>query len=157
MPQDLKAQLKQFVPPEPTRIESVETLPPALSRTLLEYGYTSRKRQSTTVELPLSIRETEQVARRDFANRTATGGFGEKLPSVTNLSANKGNTDGDLRRLEDSDYSDWSARQSPAGWDYEYDIGFIKPFAWVMLFHAGKLMELGGKRLALTKAGQKAE
>jgi len=25
-----------------------------------------------------------------------------------------------------------------------------------MLFHAGKLMELGGKRLALTKAGQKA-
>jgi len=52
MPQDLKAQLKQFVPPEPTRIESVETLPPALSRTLLEYGYTSRKRQSTTVELP---------------------------------------------------------------------------------------------------------
>jgi len=35
MPQDLKAQLKQFVPPEPTRIESVETLPPALSRTLL--------------------------------------------------------------------------------------------------------------------------
>jgi len=26
---------------------------------------------------------------------------------------------------------------------------------WVMLFHAGKLMELGGKRLALTKAGQR--
>jgi len=137
MPQDLKAQLKQFVPPEPTRIESVETLPPALSRTLLEYGYTSLETAIYYGRVAI-----------EYSRNRAGGSL--RLQTVLRLvdlgkvaisdKTNKGNTDGDLRRLEDSDYySDWSARQSPAGWDYEYDIGFT--LAWVMLFHAGKLME----------------
>jgi len=67
MPQDLKAQLKAFVPPpEPTRIQSVESLPDTLSRTEKEYGYSTRKRKSCPVELPLHMRETESLARRDL-------------------------------------------------------------------------------------------
>ncbi|MEP0820651.1 MULTISPECIES: hypothetical protein [Trichocoleus] len=67
MPQDLKAQLKTFVPPpEPTRIESLETLSPTLTRTLVEYNYRDREQHSTQVEFPLSIRETEAVAGRDL-------------------------------------------------------------------------------------------
>jgi len=119
MPQ--KAQLKQFVPPEPTRIESVETLPPALSRTIGVWLY-QWKRQSTTVELPLSIREQSRWLRLQTVLRLVDG---EKLPSVTNLSANKGNTDGDLRRLGRGLLQ--RLVNASAGWDYEYDIGFIKP------------------------------
>ena len=66
MPQDLKAQLKAFVPPpEPTRIASVESVPDILSRTEKEYGYNNCKCESRLVELPLHIRETESLARRE--------------------------------------------------------------------------------------------
>ena len=157
MPQDLKAPLKQFVPPpEPTRIESVEDLPPALSRTLLEYDHTSRKRQSTTVEFPLSIRETEQVAFGDLQTVLRLVDLSKVAISDKTFLPTGATLTVIAEALEDGDYySNWSGR-SPAGWNYDYDIGFIKPFAWVMLFQAGKLVELSGKRLALTKAGQKA-
>ncbi|MGH2414904.1 MAG: helicase-associated domain-containing protein, partial [Microcystaceae cyanobacterium] len=59
--------------------------------------------------------------------------------------------------LEEGDYySDWTEVRSPGGGEYDYALGSLKPFAWVMLLQAGKLVQLSGKRLSLTKAGHKA-
>jgi len=158
MPKDLKAQLKAFVPPpEPTRIESVETLPPSLSRTLTAYDYRERKQHETTVEFPLTVRETEAIARRDVQTVLRLVDLGKVAVSDKTFMPTGATLNAIAEMLEDGDYySDWTATRSPADWDYRYDIGSIKPFAWTMLLQAGKLVELNGKRLALTKAGQKA-
>ncbi|MGH2415779.1 MAG: hypothetical protein ACRDEA_19225, partial [Microcystaceae cyanobacterium] len=66
MPQDLKSQFKAFVPPpEPTRIQSVDLLPAALSGTEKSYDDKTRSRQTRALAIPLHVRETESVARRD--------------------------------------------------------------------------------------------
>jgi hypothetical protein len=158
IPQDLKAQLKTFVPPpEPTRIQSVESLPDTLSRTEKEYGYSNRKRESRPVELPLHIRETESLARRDLQTILRLVDLGKVTISDKTFYPTGATLSEIAQGLESGDYySDWTATQSPGGWQYNYEIGFIKPFAWVMLLQAGKLVELSAKRLNLTKAGQKA-
>lgn len=158
MPQDLKAQFKAFVPPpEPTRIASRKTLPPGLSRTITQYDYETRKRQSITVEFPLSARETEAVARRDLQTVLRLIDLGKVAISDKTFFPTGATLTAIGEVLEEGDYySDWAVKQSPGEWNYEYEIGAIKPFGWVMLFQAGKLVELNGKRLALTKAGQKA-
>ncbi|MBW4490852.1 MAG: helicase-associated domain-containing protein [Trichocoleus desertorum ATA4-8-CV12] len=158
MPQDLKAQLKTFVPlPETTQIESLETLPPTLTRTLVEYNYRDRKQHSRQVEFPLSIRETEAVAGRDVQTVLRLVDLGKVSVSDKTFFPPGATLTTIAEVLEDGDYySDWTAKRSPAEWDYSYDIGAIKPFAWVMLLQAGKLVELNGKRLVLTKTGQKA-
>lgn len=158
MPKDLKAELKAFVPPpEPTRIESLETLPSSVSRILIAYDYQERKQHKNTVEFPLTVRETEAVARRDVQTVLRLADLGKVAVSDKTFFPTGATLNTIAEVLDDGDYySDWTAKRSPAGWDYEYDIGSIKPFAWTMLLQAAKLTELNGKRLALTKAGQKA-
>ncbi|MBD1913153.1 MULTISPECIES: helicase-associated domain-containing protein [unclassified Leptolyngbya] len=158
MPKDLKAQLKAFVPPpEPTQMDSLETLPSSLPRTLMTYDNRERKQYKTTVEFPLTVRETEAIARRDVQTVLRLVDLGKVAVSDKTFFPTGATLNMIAEVLEDGDYySGWAAKRSPAGWDYEYDIGSIKPFAWTMLLQAGKLVELNGKRLALTKAGQKA-
>ncbi len=158
IPQDLKAQLKTFVPlPEPTRIQSVESLPAALPRMEKEYDYKTRTRKFHPLKLPLHVRETEQVARRDLQTVLRLVDLGKVAISDKTFYPTGATLSAIAEVLEQGDYySDWTEIQSPGGWQYDYQIGYIKPFAWVMLLQAGKLVELSGKRLGLTKAGQKA-
>lgn len=158
MPQDLKAQLKPFVPlPEPTRIESLETLPAALSRALEDYNYSTRQRILQAIDIPLTVRETESVAQRDLQTVLRLVDLGKVAISDKTLYPTGGTLTAIAQVLEDGDYyNEWSTERSPAGWKYEDVEGAIKPFAWVMLLQAGRLMELSSKRLVLTKSGQKA-
>ncbi len=158
MPQDLKAQLKTFVPPpEPTHIQSVESLPPVLTRTEKGYDYETRTRKSRPINLPLHMRETEQVARRDLQTVLRLVDLGKVAISDKTFYPTGATLTAIAEVLEQADYySEWTQTRSPGGWQYDYPIGHIKPFAWVMLLQAGKLVELSGKRLGLTKAGQKA-
>lgn len=158
LPQDLKAQLKAFVPPpEPTRIQSIETLPTALSRTEQEYDYRTRKRKTQAIELPLHSQETEAIARRDLQTVLRLVDLGKVTISDKTFYPTGATLTAIADVLEAGDYySDWTETRSPVGREYDYPIGQIKPFAWVMILQAGKLVELSGKRLSLTKAGQKA-
>ncbi|HEY9693897.1 MAG TPA: hypothetical protein V6D15_16965 [Oculatellaceae cyanobacterium] len=158
MPHDLKSQLKTFVPePEPTRIQSVESLPATLLRTQKTYDFTTRKRQTSPIELPLHSRATEQVARRDLQTVLRLVDLGKVSISEKTFYPTGATLTAVAEVLEEGDYySEWTETQSPGGWKYDYPIGHIKPFTWIMLLQVGKLVELSGKRLALTKAGQKA-
>jgi hypothetical protein len=158
MPQDLKARLQSFVPaPEPTVIQSAESLPSTLIRTEKRYNYTTRQRIDTPFELPLHSRETESGARRDLQTVLRLVELGKVSVSDKTFYPTGATLTTIAEVLEEGDYySDWTETNSPGGWKYNYPIGPIKPFAWVMLLQAGKLVELSGKRLTLTKAGQKA-
>jgi hypothetical protein len=158
MPQDLKARLKSFVPaPEPTVIQSTESLPATLSRSNQHYDYSTRQRIDTPIELTLHSRETEQGARRDLQTVLRLVELGKVTVSDKTLYPTGATLTMIAEVLEEGDYySDWTETKSPAGWKYDYPIGTIKPFAWVMLLQVGKLVELTGKRLSLTKTGQRA-
>ena len=158
MPQDVKAQLKAFVPPpEPTRIQSIESLPVTFSGTAQEYDSRTRAYKKRTIELPMQAQETEQLARRDLQTVLRLVDLGKVAISDKTFYPTGATLSAIAEVLEAGDYySEWTETQSPGGWRYDYPIGHIKPFAWVMVLQAGKLVELSSKRLSLTKAGQKA-
>ncbi|MFQ3615452.1 MAG: hypothetical protein SNJ57_12170 [Cyanobacteriota bacterium] len=158
MPKDLKARLKAFVPPPvPTPIPSVETL--GETQPAQQKRYKSRQRQSEIhiLELPQRLQDTEQIARRDLQTVLRLVDLGKVSVSDKTFFPTTATLSAIADVLESGDYySDWSPKLSPGGWRYDYDIGFIRPFAWVMLLQAAKFVEMSGKRLSLTKAGQKA-
>jgi hypothetical protein len=158
MPQDLKKSFQVFVPaPEPTSIDSKETISSTLSITRLDYVPGTRTRIPSQVEFPLQLRETEQVARRELSTILRLVDLGKVAISDKTFYPTGATLTTINQVLEEGDYySEWTLEQSPGDWRYDYPIGHIKPFAWVMLLQAGKLVELSGKKLVLTKAGQKA-
>ncbi|NET38793.1 MAG: hypothetical protein F6K19_43570 [Cyanothece sp. SIO1E1] len=54
------------------------------------------------------------------------------------------------------DYYDDTELKAQKQSNYYDPVGYIKPFAWPLLIQAGGLAELKGKKLQLSKAGQKA-
>jgi hypothetical protein len=158
MPQDLKQALRGFVPPpEPVRIASQETILSTLSVTRQDYAVKTRERIFYEVEFPLQVRETEQVAKRELLTLLRLVDLGKIAVSDKTFNPSTATLNAIDLVLEEGDYySEWKLNKSPEGWQYTYAIGHIKSFAWVMLLQAGKLVELSGKNLVLTKAGQKA-
>ncbi|MBF2083495.1 helicase-associated domain-containing protein [Thermoleptolyngbya sp. C42_A2020_037] len=158
MPKDLKARLKAFVPPpEPTPIPSVETVGDSQPAQQRRYESGQRQPKIHTLHLPQKLQDTEQIARRDLQAVLRLVDLGKVSVSDKTFFPTTATLSAIAEVLEAGDYySDWPAKESPGGWRYSYDIGFIKPFAWVMLLQAAKFVELNGKRLSLTKTGQKA-
>ncbi|GAB4459516.1 MAG: hypothetical protein OHK0037_04990 [Elainellaceae cyanobacterium] len=158
MPQDLKARLKAFVPPPvPTPIPSVETVGDTRPGRQRRYEPGQRQPKIHILNLPQKLQDTEHVARRDLQSVLRLVDLGKVSVSDKTFFPTTATLSAIADVLEAGDYySDWPAKLSPGGWRYDYDIGFIKPFAWVMLLQAAKFVELNGKRLSLTKAGQKA-
>ena len=158
MPQDLKQRLREFVPPPAsTQIASQETISATLSVTRMEFDRQTRTRTPYEVEFPMQMRETEQVARRELLTVLRLVDLGKVAVSDKTFNPSTATLKAIEQVLEEGDYySEWKFDKSPEGWRYNYSIGQIKPFAWVMLLQAGKLVELSGKNLRLTKAGQKA-
>jgi hypothetical protein len=158
MPEDLKQRLKAFVPaPIPTVLESSEDIPTTLTEIATVYDRETQSKVPHDVEYPLQMRETEQVARRELITILRLVDLG-KIAISDKTSYPTGATLNNINQvLEEGDYySEWKIEKSPQGYRYDYPIGHIKPFAWVMLLQAGKLVEMSGKNLVLTKNGQKA-
>jgi hypothetical protein len=158
IPADLKQRLKAFVPaPEPTRLDSSKTIPSILVKAETSYSSETRSKTTHDVEYPLSQRETEQVARRELLTVLRLVDLGKVAISDKTFYPTGASLNNISEVLEEGDYySDWQIKKTPQGYPYYYAIGHIKPFAWVMLLQAGKLVEMSGKNLTLTKAGQKA-
>jgi hypothetical protein len=182
MPQDLKRQLKQFVPePAAATLQGSEEMPKTLTRIWRRYSPKSNEFERVTDEIAVTISEMERAAPHDLQAVLRLIDLGKVTVSDKTLLPNSATLKAIAPLLEGGDYYDNFVRAQPKkNYDSEDfnqrssrvkfftladierdpddvpEIGAIKPFAWVMLVLAGKLAELASKRLSLTKAGQKA-
>ncbi|MBW4621863.1 MAG: helicase-associated domain-containing protein [Cyanosarcina radialis HA8281-LM2] len=155
MPEELKQRLKAFVPPPvEAKLSTSEEIPQTIEQRWREFDYEARKVYYRVEEVPLDRRLREQTASQELLAMLRLIDAGKvsvseqtRLPSAATL---KAITDilvgGDY-------YTDISQKPNPPQYT---EIGSIAAFGWSMLLQAGGLAELSGKKLRLTKAGQKA-
>ncbi|MGB7086434.1 MAG: hypothetical protein WBD47_12835 [Phormidesmis sp.] len=152
LPDDLSEQLRAFVPePKAISIESSDQPPESIQVEYSTYDYKARKRINNIEAVPVVCCPTEQVAQQDLLAVLRLVHLGKVSVSDKTLMPGKATLKAIAPLLQGGDY--YSATKQPAETDA---IGVIKPFAWVMLLQGGGLAQLKGKKLELTKAGQKA-
>ncbi len=136
MPTDLKERLKAFVPPPvETKIKTLEKIPPA------------------TEEAPLTVRETERTAQRELFSVLRLVDAGKIAVSDKTRRASAAAVEAISAVLEGGDY--YPRLPATDKW-HDENAGPIRAFAWPLLIQAGRLAELSGSKLQLTKAGRNA-
>ncbi|MEM9092573.1 MAG: hypothetical protein AAGC93_28055 [Cyanobacteria bacterium P01_F01_bin.53] len=152
LPYDLLAKLQAFVPePKAITLESTDQPPESIQVEYQSYDFEARKRINTIEAVPVLCCPTEQAAQQDLLAVLRLVHLGKVSVSDKTLMPGKATLKAIAPLLQGGDY--YSATKQPAEIDA---IGDIKPFAWVMLLQGGGLAQLKGKKLELTKAGQKA-
>ena len=152
LPEDLRRQLKAFVSkPKSLTIESTDQPPESIQVEFLSFDYALRKRTKTVDTVPVVRCPTEQAAQQDLLAVLRLVHLGKVSVSDKTLMPGKAALKAIAPLLQGGDY--YSDIEQSADYD---PIGDIKPFAWVMLLQGGGLAQLDGKKLQLTKAGQKA-
>lgn len=159
IPYDLEEELLKFVPePQATSLNLVgDVLPDNLMIRVEGYNYLTSKKEVNEYELPLTIFEMERAAPKDFEAvlrliQSGKVAVGEKtgLPGATTIKAIAG-------VLQGGDFYDDEQRKTTLeDGEIFYEVGNIKSFAWSSIVQASKFAEISGKKLVLTKAGQKA-
>jgi len=154
LPDELAQKLKSFVPqPEPLRLTTCDSLPDAVENITERYDFRSNETIITRSSTPLRHRPMEQTALQDLSTILRLIQMGKVSVSEKTLMPSKATLKGLTLSLHDGDY--YSEADDPDS-EYSSPIGSIRAFAWVMLVQAGKLASPSGKKLQLTKAGQKA-
>ena len=155
MPLELKQRLQKLVPPPISmKLKSSKDIPPTIEQRWQEFNYDTRKRIQRVQQIPLEQGLRERSAPQELlavlrlidAGKVAVSQK-TRLPSAATLKAR-------TPLLEGSDYyTDIQKKDNPPAYQ---EIGSLRAFGWAMLVQAGGLAELSGKKLKLTKAGQKA-
>ncbi len=154
LPEDLRLKLDAFVPkPEAVTLETANEPPKTFTVEYHTYDYELRKSLKTVEEVPVVCDLREQAAQQDLLAVLRLVHLGKVSVSDKTLMPGKAALKAIAPLLQGGDY--YSEADQPKE-DYHDPIGDIKPFAWMMLLQAGKLASLEGKKLQLTKAGQKA-
>ena len=148
MRQTLKALVKE--PPSLT-IQSIKQPPESIQVEYQRYDYQQRKTIRRLENVPVVCCATEQAAQQDLLAVLRLVHLGKVSVSDKTLMPGKAALNAIAPLLQGGDY--YSDIEQPTDQD---PIGDIKPFAWVMLLQGGGLAQLDGKKLQLTKAGQKA-
>lgn len=152
LPDDLLEKLQAFVPePKAITLESTDQPPESIQVEFKSYDYEAGKRISTLEAVPVLCCQTEQAAQQDLLAVLRLVHLGKVSVSDKTLMPGKAALKAIAPLLQGGDY--YSETEQPEGTDA---IGDIKPFGWVMLLQGGGLAQLKGKKLELTKAGQKA-
>ena len=142
MPDDLKERLKAFVPkPDSTRVKTWEKLPAAC-----DIPSTTSDDKGTRA-VPLIVHAAEAVAQRE-------------LISVLRL-IDSGNVSVSVETRRPSGAAVKALTQVLEGGDFypvipDGNAGPIRAFAWPLIVQVGRLAELSGTKLRLTKAGRDA-
>ena len=102
--------------------------------------------------IPLFRRDTERAAQQDLLTTLRLIDKGKVAVSDKTFQPSSATMEELGSLLRDGDFYEPQAKKEK----WEQDAGPIKAFAWPMLAQAGKLAELHGKKLALTKAGRNA-
>jgi hypothetical protein len=134
IPADLRQRLQAFVNKPDTFILPSEASLPEPSETPLTQREAERE---ALLDLPLLMRLMDK-GKIAVSNKTFQ-------PSLATMKALIG-------QLSNGDFYELTPKQH----QWEQEIGPIKAFAWPLLLQAGKLVELRGNKLALTKAGRVA-
>ncbi|MGB7487421.1 MAG: hypothetical protein WA901_14610, partial [Phormidesmis sp.] len=152
LPDDLSEKLRAFVPEHKAiSIESTDQPPESIQVEYRSYDYKARKRINNIEAVPVVCCPTEQAAQQDLLAVLRLVHLGKVSVSDKTLMPGKAVLKVIAPLLQGGDY--YSATKQPEETDA---IGAIKPFAWVMLLQGGGLAQANGKKLELTKAGQKA-
>ena len=142
MPDDLKERLKAFVPePDSTRVKTWEKLP-----AVCDIPSTTSDDKGTRA-VPLVVHAAEAVAQRE-------------LISVLRL-IDSGNVSVSVETRRPSAVSVKALTQILEGGDFypvipDENAGPIRAFSWPLIVQVGRLAELSGTKLRLTKAGRDA-
>ena len=155
VPEDIKKQLKAFVPPpKKTKIKSLAELPTQIERPWKIYDWETKKYKSGSEQITLEIREMERAAIDDLQAVLRLIQAGKISVSdktrIPTASTQKAIT----ALLREGDYyiDPPKEKRQP----YDQLIGSIRAYAWPLIVQAASLAELSGKKLRLTKAGQRA-
>ena len=174
IPEDLKKRLRSFVPkPEAFSLATVEELPEFIERIEKDYEYSDAEedngptiiaphgvyqyRKPKSVKdvvhrIPITRRDTERAAQQDLLALLRLIDKGKVAVSDKTNQASAATMKEITSLLREGDFYPWEPKQEK----WEQEIGPIKAFAWPLLLQAGKLAELHGKKLALTKLGRSA-
>ena len=155
MPLELKERLQSFVPPPTAMVlKSYAELPLTIEQHWEEFNYETRQRIDRKKEIPLEPGLRERSAFQELLAVLRLIDLGKvsvsektRLPSAATLRTL-------TPVLEGEDYyTDIKNKDNPPVYD---EIGSIRAFGWAMLVQAGGLADFFGKKIKLTKAGQKA-
>jgi len=152
LPEDMRQTLKALVKEPPSlTIQSIKQPPESIQVEYQRYDYQQRKTIRRLENVPVVCCATEQAAQQDLLAVLRLVHLGKVSVSDKTLMPGKAALNAIAPLLQGGDY--YSDIEQPTDQD---PIGDIKPFAWVMLLQGGGLAQLDGKKLQLTKAGQKA-
>ena len=154
MPDDLKTRLKAFVPrPAKAEIESREEVPETYDRPYEIWDDKTRKRKVGLEAVPLTVHELELSAQRELASVLRLVDTGK----ITVSDKTRKPTGSTIQRITAVlDNGDFYLYEPPTRKYYDENSGPIRAFAWSLILQAGRLVQLAGTRLQLTKAGRKA-
>ncbi len=155
LPDDLKQELRQFVPqPAAFTLSNCKDAPSVWEIERQQFDFTTRTRQTLSEQLPVTHCDTERAAQHDLLAVLRLINLGKVavsdktfLPSATTIQAV-------TPLLQGGDY--YSELMPREEWHQDYPIGPIKALAWPLIAQAAGLASLSGKKLQLTPAGQKA-
>ena len=151
IPADLAKSLRGFVPPppEPTLV-SEDDLPEAIDRR--RRGFVSRGAEPKFDRIELVRRDMERAAQRDLVVVLRLIDLGRVAVSARTGRASAASAEAIAGELDGGDFFELSVKRERGG----QAVGPVRAFAWPLLVQAGKLAELRGSKLALTKAGRAA-
>lgn len=157
LPEDLRLKLKAFVPePRALTLPSAEQPPQTFRVEHCYFDYQKGQSVETVEDVPVVCCPTEQVAQQDLLTVLRLIHLGKVSVSNKTLMPSKATLTTIAPLLQGGDYYNEADEPDNHGPISRDPIGTIKPFAWVMLVQGGGLASLDGKKLQLTKAGQKA-
>ena len=155
MPDDLKKRLKAFVSqPAQAKIKSVDEIPAVIQQQWEEFNWETRKQESGIEDTPLEQRQMERTAHNDLIAVLRLINAGKVSVSDKTRYPTAATQKEIASLLSGGDY--YTDPPPEERKPYEQLIGSIRAYAWPLIVQVAGLAELTGKRLSLTKAGQKA-
>lgn len=151
IPLDLSQILLEFVPPPPaTTIDVQQDLPESVERLVNTYHHGDG--QPATKAVKLTLCEMEHTAQQDLHSVLRLIDLGR-----ISVSAKTRRTPATAKKqiaadLFGGDYFEPEVKKN--SWDQV--VGPIRAFAWPLLLQAGRLAEVKGSKLSLTRAGKRA-
>ncbi len=147
LPEDLKKYLKSIVPqPADVKLESLDTIPDLAQLQTQQIDYINRRSQEITIDIPIVQRVMESVAPQNLLAVLRLVQAGKIAVSDKTRHPGAATMKAIASVLQNGDYYNQTTEK----------VGDMQPFAWCLFIQSAKLAELVGKKLQLTKAGQKA-